>query len=503
MKKKGFRTGVFVLVILILCSGTAFPAYHHEWERDSANFSQVYPDKAGTKLDQCALCHSGGKYEKSEGKFTSLGSCQWCHYSYGYDAKGNILDTMNAYGKAYHDNGRNADAVRKIEDADSDGDGFSNKAEIAALRFPGDAGDDPNKKTAPFRVYTKAQLEAMPQHTEFLLMNTSKSGDFYAEYTGVPMEDLLKDAGILNSATGIKVFAPDGWSQYHPLEPDADPAMYHINGTYPQADYQYDSQAEAWCDYSAASCKNRKAGDTIAVQGGLKALLAIKREGEYLTPGILTADNKLDGEGPYRVVVPQKTPSPPDQASNAENQDVKWPYNEAWDHNAGACTRTATIIKVEPLPEGTTDIDLLESGWNYVDQETVIVYGAIDDTRRDGGYLADSDLWVRAVIHTEEKGDIDAVWKKGGSDSTEAGDRVIWGHFYAAPEAVNWGSSQNPDLFVKIWFDRSGRIDVNFFHVSVPNIDVYSVYPYGTETAPQKSTATLENRYVRHEYQKK
>lgn len=113
MKKKGLRTGAFVVVILILCAATAFSAYHHEGERDSANFSQVYPDKAGTKLDQCALCHSGGKYEKSEGKFTSLGSCQWCHYSYGYDAKGNILDTMNAYGKAYHDNGRNADAVKK------------------------------------------------------------------------------------------------------------------------------------------------------------------------------------------------------------------------------------------------------------------------------------------------------------------------------------------------------------------------------------------------------
>ena len=29
-----------------------------------------------------------------------------------------------------------------------------------------------------------------------------------------------------------------------------------------------------------------------------------------------------------------------------------------------------------------------------------------------------------------------------------------------------------------IWFDVSGRIDVNFFHVSVPDIKVYSGYPW-------------------------
>jgi len=40
----------------------------------------------------------------------------------------------------------------------------------------------------------------MGQHTQFLLMNTSRSGDHYAQYTGVPVEDLLKKTGILSSA---------------------------------------------------------------------------------------------------------------------------------------------------------------------------------------------------------------------------------------------------------------------------------------------------------------
>ena len=55
-----------------------------------------------------------------------------------------------------------------------------------------------------------------------------------------------------------------------------------------------------------------------------------------------------------------------------------WPYDFDWDHNAGASSRTVTIIKVEPLPPGTTDIDILEAGWDYVDDEKVIVYGALD-----------------------------------------------------------------------------------------------------------------------------
>ena len=106
------------------------------------------------------------------------------------------------------------------------------------------------------------------------------------------------------------------------------------------------------------------------------------------------------------------------------------------------------------------------------------------------------DLWIKAVIQTREKGAIEAVWKKGGEDSTQAGDHVIWGYFYASPDDVNWGSEDNPDLFVKIWFDRSGRLDVNFFHVSVPDIEVYSDYPYdGIPDA--KDTASLSRRYVR------
>jgi cytochrome c5 len=404
MKAKVFVVSIMCVVLSI--AAIAFAAYHHEGENDSDKFLAVYPDKVGTKLDHCALCHSGGSYINKKGKEVFLGSCQWCHDTYGYDGSGNILDTMNPYGTDYHDNGRNAQAITAIKHLDSDGDGFTNQEEINATRYPGDANDDPSKVVAPYRIYTKAQLEAMNQHTQFLLMNTDRSGDSYDEYTGVPMKDLLDDAGIdLDEAVGILVYSVDGWAQTHPLAFDANIEMYHVyynfpdeEYQYPSASYYYDLEADVdqnpdygWCDYSAPSCGGRSHGDPIYVEGGLKAILATKHNGTPLIPGILNVENKLDGEGPFRVVVPQKYVNAPDQSSMSAVQEVIWPYNEEWDHNAGSCSKSATVIKVEPLPEGTTDIDILEAGWAYVDQEKIVVYGAIDGTDSNGNGILDSE----------------------------------------------------------------------------------------------------------------
>jgi hypothetical protein len=390
-------------LLMIFVGSAVFAAYHHEGEQDANRFLAVYPNKAGTKLDHCALCHSGGEYEKKPGKWVSLGSCQWCHYAYGYDGLGqgglyDIYDTMNPYGMDYLTHGRSTGAIAAIEEDDSDGDGYTNIVEINAERFPGDPNDDPSKVVAPFRVYTMAQLEAMTPHTQFMLMNASRQEDEYSEYTGVPVQDLLQDAGILDSATGILVYAPDGWSNYHPLEEDPEPELYHVNGTYPPASFRYHTDADialnpvdGWCDYSAPSCVGRSDGDVIAVPGGLKMILAYKRDGAYLDPGILNEDNKLDGEGPFRLVPPQKNPGPPDQCDDeSANQDVVWPYDPLADHNKGAASRTATIIKVEPLPEGTTDIDVFEAGWSYVDQEKIVIYGAIEGDS-DGNGIPDSE----------------------------------------------------------------------------------------------------------------
>ena len=408
---KVLKQMAIVMLMAGLASIPAWAAYHHEGEADADKFLSVYPDKAGTKLDHCALCHTGG-----EGPKGTLGSCQWCHYRYGYHPPhGDIDDTMNPYGRAYRDEGRSTTGLAFIENEDSDGDGYSNIDEINAIRFPGDSGDDPSMVAAPYRIYTRAQIEAMTAHTQFMLMNTSRSGDEYAEYTGVPMKELLDDAGILvGTATNIVVYSVDGWSQTHPLEyvdPAVDEEAYHVYGNmpgenyqYPPAAYHHDETADVasspdcgWCEYDAPSCAGRSNGDPIFVaNGGLKALLAHTRDGAYLDPGVLNDSNKLDGEGPFRLVVPQKIdpPPPPDQSSRAEGDcvDVLWPYDEmGGDHNAGACSKSATIIKVEPLPDGMTDIDILEAGWSYVDNNKVIIYGAIDGTDSSGNGVLDSE----------------------------------------------------------------------------------------------------------------
>jgi len=485
--------GVVSLMVL-LWSSAAFSAYHHEGENDAEKFLAAHPDKAGTKLDNCALCHSGGSYENNKGKTVELGSCQWCHDQYGYDGAGNITDTMNVYGTAYKNFGRNAEAVQTIAAQDSDSDGYTNSAEITAGTYPGNSNDHPGLKVAPYRIYTRAQLEAMSGHTQFLLMNTSRSGDFYAEYTGVPMKDLLDDAGILSFATGIKVYAPDGWGQSHPLEYDASLDMFHVYGNSPGASYQYspatyyyDAEADAalnpdygWCDYSAPSCTGRDHGEQIYVENGLKAILAYKREGAYLDTGVLSDENKLDGEGPFRVVVPQKFVEAPDQSSKSDITDVKWPYNYDWDHNAGSCSRSATIIRVEPLPEGTTDIDILEAGWNYVDQGKIIVYGAINGTDSNGNGILDSEEGEDA------SSDFDGDGTPDFSDSDTANMRHVNGN-----ERVRLHTSSGAFADVKCLKDDDPAVAGN----GKPSMS----FPYGVNkfkitglTPGESITVTLE-----------
>lgn len=395
---------VLTLVFLLFFAIPAFSAYHHAENTDSDIVLETYPELAGTKLDSCALCHNGGAYEKKPGVVVELGSCQWCHYSYGYDKSGDINDTINNFGSSYLVKGKNSAALIAIEQEDSDGDGYSNIDEIGARRFPGNASDDPSKVTAPYQVISLEDLESMDYHSQIMLMNTHKSGDFYAEYGGVTMSDILDYSGILTSATGITVYAPDGWAQYHPLEEDSDPLMYHVYGEYPQAPYYYIEEADearntenGWCNYASPALSDLVPNEPIVVDNGLRMILAYSRDEAELTPGTLNDDNKLDGEGPFRVVPPQKLVGPPDQSLKSDAQDVAWPFDEDADHNAGFASRSATIIKVDPLPEGTTDIDTLEAGWNFVDEKKIVVYGAIDPFYTVWDKLVEIKQLVRAM----------------------------------------------------------------------------------------------------------
>jgi parallel beta-helix repeat protein len=160
-----------------------------------------------------------------------------------------------------------------------------------------------------------------------------------------------------------------------------------------------------------------------------------------------------------------------------------------------------------PDEQGTTTTDTRYIGQYYESGQSYSTEQTEDGNPPSGysqagnptGYSTINDLRIGAIIDTEEKGSIDAIWQSGGQDTTTRGDQVVWGHFYASPSDVTWGSSNNPDLFMKIWFDVSGRVDVNFFHVSVPDIEVYSALP-DDGTYDQKGTTIMDNRYIRHEY---
>ncbi|MFZ2447125.1 MAG: GEGP motif-containing diheme protein [Syntrophobacteraceae bacterium] len=384
-----FAAGLFIVFATMASVATA--AYKHagDAENDATVFLNVYPDAAGTKLDNCALCHGGGAYTDSKGKTTIMGSCQYCHAITNYGALPDQYGaTLNVFGKDFQDKGRNEAALYAIEALDSDGDGYANLAEITAVRYPGLATDDPTKVAAPSIIFDKAQLEAMPQHSQFMIMNTTKSGDYYVEYSGVVMANLLKKAGIRADATKITVYAPDGFAITHPIADS--PANLglsyapYVNGLYPRARYYYDTVADkangGWCDYTSPGTLGRIHGAPIQVAGGLRMILALRAEGKDLVPGYLDETNRIASgtEGPFRTVTPQKLLGPPDQPSTNSNPALIWPYNPNGDHNAGFSSKCATIIKVEPLPEGTTDIDVLEAGWNYVDTGKIVIYGDID-----------------------------------------------------------------------------------------------------------------------------
>ncbi len=420
MRKK---TLIAALIMLTGIAGFAQAAYHHEGEADSPKFVSAYPAAEGTKLDSCALCHCGGEYEKSSNEWVTVGSCQWCHLTYGYDGSGDIRETMNPYGADYNAAGRKVAAFGPIEGRDSDGDGYTNRQEINALSYPGDATDDPAKIPAPSVTYTLSEIEALPRHTQFMLMNTTRSGDWYGEYQGVPMLDLLRDAGMIEETTNaITVFSPDGFFYTYELKPGGE--YYYVDGTYPQAQYYYDVEADktngGWCDYSAPSSTGRNPGSLINVQGGLKLLLAYKRDGRDLEPGYLDEENRLPliCEGPFRAVPPQMVPCPPDQSATSENQDVIWPYDDELDHNGGYSARTVVAIRIEPLPEGTSDFNWYEGGWDYVDAKSVIIYGNLASGGMQGQVIdQETTLPIESAIISTNKGGYSATTDSTGSYS--------------------------------------------------------------------------------------
>ena len=291
---------------------------------------------------------------------------------------GDILETLNSYGLAYNDAGGNQAALELIEGSNSDGDTSTNIEEIRALTFPGDARDYPGLVPAPAIGMNLERILKLPGHSQFLLLNASNSRDFYARYSGVKILDLLKHAGISKNATQITVFSPDGFSMAFPIDvpdPQTDPStvQYDVKGPYPYGTYYGGLD---FVDYSIIpGCIGN--GDRIPDK--LYMLLAYMRDGDPLTPGKINPTTlKLDGEGPYRLVPPQKIAGSPDRSCRDTPVGDGWDCDDNKNHNAGSSARTVAAIRVDPLPDGTTDFNWYEGGWNLVDKAKLVIYGAIN-----------------------------------------------------------------------------------------------------------------------------
>lgn len=76
-------------------------------------------------------------YKMFRAKYGWASGCNVCHSS----KKGG--DTPNPYGKAFLHNGMNMSTFTRIEEEDSDRDGFSNIVELVARAYPGDAASTP------------------------------------------------------------------------------------------------------------------------------------------------------------------------------------------------------------------------------------------------------------------------------------------------------------------------------------------------------------------------
>jgi hypothetical protein len=96
---------------------------------DIANFRTLY-GTAGTRLDTCATCHAGA-------------------------------GGLNPYGATYNAAGRNLAAFTAVEGLDSDGDAWTNVAEIMARFFPGNQADHPTFADVPADHFAGPWIEAL------------------------------------------------------------------------------------------------------------------------------------------------------------------------------------------------------------------------------------------------------------------------------------------------------------------------------------------------------
>jgi hypothetical protein len=355
----------------------------HENDQDIRNFIGQYQKAAGTRLDDCQTCHrSGVAGTDTEREYSPCGYCHLLQYPsarYKTGVPKNYEDTLNSYGLAYKKAGRNANAIASIAESDSDGDGFSNAKEISGLRYPGDSGSRPGQPLAPAVTLNWNNIGKLPRQSQFMLMNTSSEPfDDYAAYAGVRVKDVLEAAHVdLKGAVGITVFAPDGYNTDYTIDdimsPFPKPFFYAAPG-------KIEDKEKALVKYPPSIPAGVLDGKEIPDVPWL--LLAFERDGKPLESAQYEkGTGRLAGEGPYRLVKPQRDvagdperPGRPDRSVRSKAFGDEWDYSKTLDHNAGFCVRGATVIRINPMPSGFEEYDW-KNGWPLVSKRQIVIFG--------------------------------------------------------------------------------------------------------------------------------
>jgi hypothetical protein len=350
----------------------------HADDRDVNAILSAYPALKNTPADACATCHASGVVRRiSPGDgMRHENHCDYCHAVFVRDRQ-DVRMTLNRFGLAYLEAGRSAAAVTTLAGRDADGDGASNEAELKAGTNPGDPASGPSARVAPSRSLTVSALKALAPAVEqplFLNSTKSRSGDVYTDYRGLVLADVLKAVGLLDTAESVDLLSADGYERTFTLA--------ELAKAWPQgAPVMGLGKAELGpCGWVTYASRRLESGTPLPPA---RILLAFEENGQPLEKARFEPDGgRLLGRGPLRAVVPQFVVAPPDlpqtaDASCAPKVPAGQRFHEEYDHNAGASQYAVVAIRVKPLPTGTRDIDWQTAAARRLENEELVVFGAI------------------------------------------------------------------------------------------------------------------------------